>query len=129
MLGLFSTSQWSHDLPGAANQKFVAEFQKAYKRLPTFYAAQAYDAILAMDAAVRDVKGNVADKPALLKALKAANFQSVRGPFKYDNNNFPIQDYYLRVVGKDAQGRITNKTVSTVLKAHRDAYHDQCRMK
>ncbi|MCZ2496079.1 ABC transporter substrate-binding protein [Xylophilus sp. Kf1] len=129
MLGLFSGSQWSHDLPNAANQKFVAEFRKAYNRYPTFYAAQAYDSILAMDGAVRDVKGNVADKPALLKALKAANFQSVRGPFKYDNNNFPIQDYYLRVVGKDATGRITNKTVATPLKAHRDAYHDQCRMK
>jgi len=129
MLGLFSGSQWSHDLSNPANQRFVAEFRKAYNRLPTFYAAQAYDTVMAMDAAVREVKGNVADRPALLKALKSANFASVRGAFKYDNNNFPIQDYYLRVVGKDAQGRITNKTVSTVLKAHRDAYHDQCRMK
>ncbi len=128
MLGLFSTSQWSHDLPNAANAKFVSEFRKAYNRYPTFYAAQAYDAILAMDAAVRDVKGNVKDKPAVLKALKAAKFESIRGPFKYDNNNFPIQDYYLRVIGKNAEGKITNKTLSTPLKAYRDAYHDQCKM-
>lgn len=129
MLGLFSTSQYSHDVPNPANQKFVAEFRKAYKRYPTFYAAQAYDAILAMDAAARDTKGNVKDRAAVLKALKAANFQSIRGPFKYGNNNFPIQDYYLRVIGKDAEGNITNKTLSTPLKGYQDAYHQLCKMK
>lgn len=129
MLGLFSTSQWSHDLPNPANVKFVAEFRKAYGRYPTFYAAQAYDAIMAMDGAVRDVGGKVQDKPAVLKALKAANFASVRGAFKYGNNNFPIQDYYLRVIGKNSEGKITNKTLSTPLKGYRDAYYAQCAMK
>jgi branched-chain amino acid transport system substrate-binding protein len=129
MLGLFSTSQWSYDLPNAANTKFVAEFRKAYNRYPTFYAAQAYDVIMAMDAAVRDVGGNVKDKPAVLKALKAAKFESVRGDFKYGNNNYPIQDYYLRVIGKNAEGKITNRTLSTPLKAYRDAYYDKCPIK
>ncbi len=129
MLGLFSGAPWAHDLGNAANQKFVAEFRKTYKRYPTFYAAQAYDAILAIDAAVRDVKGNVQDKPAVLKALKAANFESVRGPFKYGNNNYPIQDYYLLVVAKNGDGAITNRTIGTVLKDHRDAYFSQCAMK
>ena len=69
------------------------------------------------------------NKEAVLKALKAANFQSIRGPFKYDTNNFPIQDYYLRVIGKDSEGRITNKTLSTPLKGYRDAYHQLCKMK
>ena len=69
------------------------------------------------------------DKAAVLKALKAANFQSIRGPFKYGNNNFPIQDYYLRVIGKDAEGNITNKTLSTPLKGYQDAYHQLCKMK
>ena len=129
MLGLFSTSPWSHDLTNAANVKFVTEFRKAYNRYPTFYAAHAYDAIMSIDAAVRDVKGNVKDKDAVLKALKAANFQSNRGSFKYGNNQFPIQDYYLRVIGKNAEGKITNKTLSTPLKGYRDAYFEQCKMK
>lgn len=129
MLGLFSTSQWSHDLPNPANQKFVAAFAKAYKRLPTFYAAQAWDAIMAMDAAVREVKGDVKNKEAVLKALKAASFASVRGPIKLANNNFPVQDYYLRVIGKTPEGRITNKTIGTPLKAYRDAYAEKCPLK
>jgi branched-chain amino acid transport system substrate-binding protein len=127
MLGLFSTSQWSHDLPFPANQKFVAEFRKAYGRYPTFYAAQAYDVIMAMDGAVKTTGGKVADRAALLKAIKKADYQSVRGPFKYLDNNFPMQDYYLRVIGKDSEGKITNKTLNTPLKGYKDAYYEQCK--
>lgn len=127
MLGTFNTSQWAHDLDNAANKRFVAEFQKAYGRLPTLYASQGYDAARLIDAAVRDVKGNLNDKEALRKALKAARFESVRGAFKFNSNQFPVQDYYLRVVGKDAQGRVTNRTLGPVFRQHADAYVGECK--
>ena len=41
----------------------------------------------------------------------------------------PIQNYYLRVVAKDAQGRLVNKTIGTVFKDHGDAYVQDCKMK
>jgi len=128
MLGMFNTSQWGHDMQNPANKRFVADFQKDYGRLPTLYAAQGYDAARLMDAAVREVKGNLSDKAALRKAIAAAKFDSVRGGFKFNSNGFPIQDYYLRVITKDAQGRITNRTLGTVFKNHADAYVDQCKM-
>ena len=78
--------------------------------------------------AVRDVKGNLGDKAALRKAIAAAKFDSVRGSFKFNTNGYPIQDYYLRVITKDAQGRITNRTLGTVFKNHADAYVGQCKM-
>ena len=129
MMGMFDTSAWSHDLDNAANKAFVAEFRKAYNRYPAFAAQQAWDTVMAMDAAVREVKGNVGDREALLKALAKGNFKSVRGSFKYGSNHFPIQDYYLRVIGKDAQGTITNKTLRKVLVNHQDSYVSQCPMK
>ena len=128
MLGMFNTSQWAHDMQNPANKRFVADFQKDYGRLPTLYAAQGYDAARLMDAAVRDVKGNLGDKAALRKAIAAAKFDSVRGSFKFNTNGYPIQDYYLRVITKDAQGRITNRTLGTVFKNHADAYAGQCKM-
>jgi len=128
MLGMFNTSQWAHDLDNAANKRFVADFQKEFGRLPTLYASQGYDAARLMDAAVRDVKGNLADKAGLRKAIAAAKFDSVRGAFKFNSNGFPVQDYYLRVITKDAQGRITNRTLNTVFKNHVDAYVGQCKM-
>jgi len=82
-----------------------------------------------MDAAVRDVKGRIEDKEALRKALRAAHFNSVRGDFKFNVNGMPIQNYYLRVVGKDGQGRLVNKKVGTIFTAHKDAYFQDCKMK
>ncbi len=128
MLGMFNTSQWGHDMDNPANRKFVSEFEKAYGRLPTLYAAQGYDAARLIDAAVRDTKGKLDDKTAVRKALEAAKFDSVRGAFKFNTNHFPIQDYYLRVVTKDAKGRVTNRTLGTVFKSHADAYVGSCKM-
>jgi branched-chain amino acid transport system substrate-binding protein len=128
MLGMFNTSQWGHDMDNAANKKFVAEFEKAYGRLPTLYAAQGYDAARLIEAAVRDSKGKLDDKAAVRKALEAAKFDSVRGAFKFNSNHFPVQDYYLRVITKDAKGRVTNRTLGTVFKAHSDAYAASCKM-
>ena len=65
---------------------------------------------------------------AVLKALKNPSFTSLRGEFQYGANNFPVQNYYLREVGKDAEGRITNKLVGTTLEKHQDAYVGACKM-
>ena len=128
MLGTFNSSHWAHDLDNAANRKFVADFEKEYKRIPSLYASQGYDAAMLMDAAVRDTKGNLADKAAVRKALEAAKFASVRGKFKFNSNHYPVQDYFLRVVRKDGQGRITNKLMGTIFTDHADAYVGECKM-
>jgi branched-chain amino acid transport system substrate-binding protein len=128
MLGMFNASHWAHDLDNAANKTFVAAFEKEYGRLPSLYASQGYDAANLIDAAVRDVKGKLDDKAAVRKALEAARFASVRGSFKFNSNHFPVQDYVLRLIGKDAQGRITNKTLGPIFKNHADAYVGECKM-
>jgi len=129
MLGLFDTAHWSYDLENDANRKFVAEFEKEYKRLPSVFAAQGYDTALMMEAAVRRTKGNLENKEALRAAFRAADFKSVRGDFKFNKNQYPIQTYYLRVVSKDADGRIVNKKIGTVFTNHGDAYVQDCAMK
>lgn len=127
MLGLYNTAHWTHDLPLPANTEFVSAFRKKYDgRYPTVYAAMAYDAILAMDAAVRDVGGKVEDRAAVVKALAKPSFKSVRGEFSYGPNHYPVQNYYLRVVDKDAAGKLTNKLVATVMEKHQDAYVGEC---
>jgi len=130
MSGLFNTSHWSPDFTNPANQRFVAEFTKEYKRVPTLYASQGYDAAQLINAAVRDVKGKLDDKEAVRKALKAARFDSVRGAFKFNVNQYPIQNYYVRTVGSDGKGGLINKSFSEpILKNHGDAYAGDCKMK
>ena len=130
MSGLFNTAHWSPDFINPANQRFVAEFIKEYKRVPTLYASQGYDAAQLINAAVRDVKGNLSDREAVRRALKAAKFDSVRGPFKFNSNQYPIQNYYVRTVGSDGKGGLINKSFNEpILKNHGDAYAQECRMK
>lgn len=130
MSGLFNTAHWSPDFNNPANQKFVEAFQKEYKRLPTLYASQGYDAAQLINAAVRDVKGKIEDREAVRKALKAAKFDSVRGPFKFNTNQYPIQNYYVRTVGSDGKGGLVNKSFNQpILKDHGDAYVGECKMK
>jgi branched-chain amino acid transport system substrate-binding protein len=129
MAGLFNTAHWSPDFGNAANRKFVAEFEKEYKRVPTLYAAQGYDTALLIDAAVRDVKGRLEDTQAVRRALRAAKFESVRGPFKFNANQYPIQNYYVRTIGSDGKGGLVNKSFNEpILKDHGDAYVQQCQM-
>ena len=130
MAGLFNTAHWSPDFNNPANLKFMAEFQKEYKRIPTLYASQGYDAAQLINAAVRDTKGKLDDQEALRKALRSARFESVRGPFKFNTNQYPIQNYYVRTVGTDGQGGLINKSFNEpILRNHGDAYVAQCAMR
>jgi branched-chain amino acid transport system substrate-binding protein len=131
MLGLFDTSQWAYDLDNAANRKFVAEFEKAYGRLPTLYAEQGYTAALIIDQAVKSSKGRVEDEKAFRQALMSAptQVQTPRGDWKAAPNGTPVQDYYVRQIVKDEKGRIVNKRIGTVLNDHVDFWAKECKMK
>jgi branched-chain amino acid transport system substrate-binding protein len=128
-LGIVMSTNWTADLDNAANKKFVAEFQKKYKRLPATFAALGYDAIKLIDSAVREVHGKIEDKAAVRAALKKANFQSVRGPFKFNNNHFPIQNIYIMEVKKGPNGQPVADYKDTAIKNRQDDYHTQCPMK
>jgi branched-chain amino acid transport system substrate-binding protein len=128
-LGLLNASFWSPDLDNPVNKKFVADFKKTYSRLPSLFAAQGYDAALLIDSAVRAVGGNLDDKERLRAAFQKADFKSVRGDFRFNNNHFPIQDFYIRQVVKNEEGVLTNKIVAVAFKDHADAYCRDCPMK
>lgn len=128
-LGAISGSFWGPDFDNAESRRFVEEFESKYKRIPSQYAAQSYDAAMLLDSAIAKVRGNVADKPAFMAALKGADFKSVRGSFKFNNNHFPIQNMPVLEVAKDSKGRVSMKTVAFPLRDHKDAYHQQCAMK
>ncbi len=128
LLGTINSSQWAHDLDNPQNKKFVDDFVKEYKRLPSMYASQGYDTGQLIDSAIRGAKGKLDNPDAIRKALEAADFKSVRGAFKFNKNHYPIQDYYLRVVRKDEQGRITNRTIGKIFERQADPFAAECKM-
>jgi branched-chain amino acid transport system substrate-binding protein len=127
-LGCFNSSQWALDLPVPANRQFVDTFEREYGRLPSLYASQGYDAALLIGSAIAATRGRVGDRAAFAAALKRADFQSVRGRFRFGNNNHPIQTIYMREVVKDEKGRIVNRTIGTAFEDHQDAYAAKCKL-
>ena len=128
-LGVPGAQEWVNDLPNDANKKFVADFRSKHKNYPSFYGAQSYDAANFVNSAVVAVNGDLTKKDAMRAEMRKANYASVRGPYKYGNNHFPIQNFYLQDVVKDAQGNLTLKTVATIVKDSQDQFHDKCPMK
>ncbi len=128
VLGTKMTQEWSPDMDNAANKRFVGDYLKRYGKYPSFYGAQSYDSIMLIKSAVEAVGGNLDDKDAIRKALKAADFDSVRGRYSYGNNHMPIQNFYLREVVEDSEGRWTTKIVKTVYENHQDPHASKCKM-
>ena len=128
-LGVPGAQEWVNDLPNEANRKFVADYRAKHQKGPSFYGAQSYDAANLVNSAVVAVNGDLSKKDAIRDTMRKADYASVRGPYKYGNNHFPIQNFYLQDVVKDAGGNLALKTVTTIVKDSQDKFHDRCPMK
>jgi branched-chain amino acid transport system substrate-binding protein len=127
-LGVPGAQAWVNDLPNEANRKFVADFKARYKAYPSFYGAQSYDVVGLINSAVVAVKGDLTNKDAMRDEMRKANYASVRGPYKYGNNQLPIQNFYLQEAVKDSEGTLTLRTVATIVKDDQDKHHAKCPM-
>lgn len=128
-IGFFGGANWAPNLDNPQTKKFVAAYEKEFGAVPGTYAFQAYDAALLIDSALKATKGSTADKAALRAAMKKADFQSLRGAFKFNHNNYPIQDFYLTKVVKRPDGKFQTEIVQKVFEGVPDAYAKDCPMK
>ena len=124
-LGILGTQTWSPDLDNAINKKFVADYKAKFGGYPSYYAAQAYDTILAIDHAI--AKSGSKDTAKMRAVLAAGDIPTTRGLLKMNSNHFPIQNIYLREAVKDADGVVTTKVTQTVFTDHADSYAASCK--
>ena len=124
-LGILGTQSWSPDLDNDINKKFVADYKAKFGGYPSFYAAQAYDTIMAIDHAIATSGSKDTDK--MRAALAKGNIPTTRGVLKMNSNHFPIQNFYLRDAVLDADGVVTSKVLSTVFTDHADSYAASCK--
>ena len=129
VLGTYSTQFWAPDLDTPVNKKFVADYRKKFGSYPSHYGAQSYDSIMLIDSAVRAAGGDLKKMDTMRAAFRKADYGSVRGKYVYGNNHFPIQDFYLRKVVADADGKWTTKIEQKVYTNHQDVYASKCKMK
>ena len=126
--GIFGALTWAPTMDNPQNKKFVAEYEAAYNAIPASYAMQAYDTAMLIDSAVRAVGGNTSDTKALIAAIKKADFKSLRGPFKFNVNGYPIEDFYLTKVVRRDDGKYQTSIVEKVLENNADSYAKDCKL-
>ena len=128
-MGMYTGALWSEYLDNKPSKEFAANYEKTYGRIPSPYAALAYDTSRLLDAAIKSIDGKIEDKKAFRKALEDVKFESIRGSFKFNTNHFPIQNYYLVQIDKDAKGRPVAALRGTIAEGLTDAYSGQCKMR
>lgn len=113
-VGIVSSAIYSAALDIPENKAYVAAYRREYKIDPGYYATGSYMAGVFFEAALKTTGGNVADKQALIKALRSAEIEkSPRGKIRVDEFGNPISDLYIhRTERKD--GRLQN----TILKVY-----------
>jgi len=111
------------------NTKFVSEFRAKFGRDPSFIAADQYDTMMLIDSAIRSIHGNLKNRAALRSAIFKADFKSLRGSFKFNTNHFPIQNFYIAKVAKNAKGKLTFAKVDLAVKEGKDSFYKECMMK
>ncbi|MCE9665924.1 ABC transporter substrate-binding protein [Halomonas sp. M5N1S17] len=125
-IGTMNTSQWAYDLDNDANRAFVDSFREAYERTPTLYASQGFDSANLILSALE--KAHPSDQDAFREALREADFDSVRGKFRFGDNHHPIQDIYVREVVEGENGQPTNRLVGLAIEDIQDVYAVDCQM-
>jgi branched-chain amino acid transport system substrate-binding protein len=128
-LGFYSAASWAPNMEHEANRRFVRDFEAQFSYVPATYAAQAYDGAMLVDSALKRTGGATTDKDALRTALRAADFPSVRGKFRFGANHYPVQDFWLCQVARRPDGKFQTETVRKVLEDSTDPYAAECRMR
>jgi len=96
--GVMTTLHYSDSLDTPRNRQFRTAYATNFKLQPDVYAVQGYDAGQLLVQGIAAVKGDMAAKQALYKALESTVIDSPRGKWTMSKAHNPVQDMYLRVV-------------------------------
>ena len=100
-IGMIGNSlHYAAGLDTPANKAFVDAFAKKHKRLPSWFSESAYTAGLWTRTAIEQIKGNVEDRAAFLKAMRGVDLKAPRGTLKLDDYDNPIQNVYMTRIQK-----------------------------
>ena len=119
--GVVTTHFWSTELSNSENKALVGMFGQEYTDEDTGepvtlsgYAVAMWDAMTALDDALKHTGGDTGDTDSLIGALENASFKSPRGTFAFDKSTHnPVQDILIRQA-KPVNGKLVNAIIDTV---------------
>lgn len=113
--GLVSCAHFSEGSTDPSTQKFVADYEKRYAKLPSIYGFSHYSGAMWVAEALKKINGKVEDRNALLAAVRSVEL--VDSPLgkavKLDDYGNPIYDIFVRKVVRRPDGKLWNVPIST----------------
>jgi len=111
-LGIVTACWYSAEIDNPINRKFAAAFREQWKYDPGFYAAATYTEAAVLEATLAQIKGNIEDKQAFMKAVRAIKVDTCRGPVRFDQYGNVVGNVYIRKVARK-EGRLVNTVIHT----------------
>lgn len=113
--GIISSAHFAEGNDAPATQKFVAEYQAAYKKLPSIYGFSHYAAAMWLAESIKTIDGNVQDRPRFLDAVRKTVLTGspLGRPVRLDEYGNPVYDVFIRDVVKRPDGSYWNKPIET----------------
>jgi branched-chain amino acid transport system substrate-binding protein len=102
--GVESAYLYCGTLDTPANKKFVSGYEVKAKSAPGAYQYMGYVGAKLTIQAIKDVKGNVADRDAFVKALEKAHVLGPMGDVSFDDRHSMVSDFYVMKVRKSGSG-------------------------
>ena len=113
-LGLETSYHYSAAHPSPANKVFVDQLAKLHPQsVASFASVGAFDGLYAIRKMI-EATGGAADGAKAVDAVRGLAWESPRGPVKLDAKSRDIiQNVYIRVVEKGADGKLVNREIKT----------------
>ncbi|GAC1317684.1 MAG: ABC transporter substrate-binding protein [Chloroflexota bacterium] len=119
--GIVTGYFWSSELDSAENMVLAKQFPREYSDDETGvpvdlsgYAVEMWDAMAALDTALKQTSGNTSDVNALIAAIEGVSLKSPRGSFVFDKaTHNPVQDILIRQV-KMSNGKPVNAVLESI---------------
>jgi branched-chain amino acid transport system substrate-binding protein len=115
-LGVITGHFYTPLLENPTNQAFVRDFRAKFGgKMPDAFACQGYDTAETIVRALKATGGNTQDKDKLVAAIEKTEFDSPRGPFRFDpKTHNVIQPFiYVREV-KEVAGVLDNVPIDKI---------------
>jgi branched-chain amino acid transport system substrate-binding protein len=128
-IGAVNIGPWSEDPESPLVKKFITDFEEEYRRAVSPHATIGFDLVLLLDASIKGAGNEANSNIGLRNAIRATEFTSLRGIFRFASNQFPNVPLFLRQVGRDHRGRVVNQHRGPIAGSALDPAAQACRLR
>jgi branched-chain amino acid transport system substrate-binding protein len=113
--GIVSAAHFAEGSPEPATQKFVADYEKQFQKIPSLYGFSHYSGALWLGKSIEAVGGKVEDRDGFLKAVRSTVLENspLGRSVRLDDYGNPIYDIHIRKVVKRPDGKFWNVPIET----------------